>query len=164
MRTFQKGNWLRFFLRDPIGPAYDCQLYHDEMRDNFRRRPLLFSGFGRPLFGWDHVCGSEECALRVREFVDDRCKGSHRFTLAVGRQTGRNSDGKVKELATANRSLPRCSYRSAPPACSNAWANCSTIDSPNAGPVICNPTGSFPQIRPQGTEIPGRPASEAVTV
>jgi len=34
----------------------------------------------------------------------------------------------------------------------------------NAGPKICNPTGSFPQIFPHGTDIPGRPASEPVTV
>src|SRR2546423_4065640 len=55
-------------------------------------------------------------------------------------------------------------YTEAPPACSNAWANCSTRPSPNGGPKICKPTGSLPQILPQGTEIPGTPASEPVTV
>src|SRR5882724_4155684 len=52
----------------------------------------------------------------------------------------------------------------APPACSKAWASCRMRDSPKAGPKSCSPTGSSPQILPHGTEIPGTPASEPVTV
>src|SRR5882762_10916038 len=55
-------------------------------------------------------------------------------------------------------------YRVAPPASSKACANCRTRPSPNGGPKICKPTGSFPPIFPQGTEIPGTPASDPVTV
>ena len=55
-------------------------------------------------------------------------------------------------------------HSAAPPACSNAWASCKIRDSPKAGPKSCKPTGSFPQILPQGTEMPGTPASEPVTV
>src|SRR5207249_4171174 len=52
----------------------------------------------------------------------------------------------------------------APPACSKAWASCRTRASPKAAPKICRPTGSCPLILPQGTEIPGTPASDPVTV
>src|SRR2546430_10524294 len=36
--------------------------------------------------------------------------------------------------------------------------------SPKGGPKICRPTGNWPSILPQGTEIPGTPASDPVTV
>src|SRR6267154_4684973 len=55
-------------------------------------------------------------------------------------------------------------HSAAPPACSNAWASWRMRDSPNGGPKSCKPTGSFPQILPQGTEMPGTPANEPVTV
>ena len=39
-----------------------------------------------------------------------------------------------------------------------------TRASPKGGPKICRPTGNWPSILPQGTEIPGTPASDPVTV
>src|SRR5262249_47475335 len=55
-------------------------------------------------------------------------------------------------------------YTDPPPACSNAWASRRMLASPKAGPKTCRPTGSFPQTFPQGTEIPGTPAKDPVTV
>src|SRR5579859_3355691 len=52
----------------------------------------------------------------------------------------------------------------APPALSNAFASCKTRPSQKVWPKICKPTGNPSDVFPQGTEIPGTPASDPVTV
>src|SRR5260370_7715159 len=99
------------------------------------RRPSL------PLLGRDGICRAQKLALCTRQILDDGRKGWH------------GSSTHAKKSQTA-----------APPACSKACASCNTRASPKAVPKICNPTGSFSSILPHGTEIPGTPASDPVTV
>src|SRR5216683_462266 len=75
-----------------------------------------------------------------------------RFSMMVA------TDGTVSSIPAER------AQTAAPPACSKAWASWRTRASPKAAPKICRPTGSFPSILPQGTEIPGTPASDPVTV
>src|SRR6266436_1670921 len=138
-KPLQHRSVLWLLLKNPVGCGDHRALHGHYMGDEFGGRPGALPGTCSPEVAWDSISRPQQAVLRAVQFLEDRFEPRH------------DPFGQRR-------------YSAAPPACSKARANCRTRPSPKGGPKICNPTGSFPQTLPQGTEIPGTPAREPVTV
>jgi hypothetical protein len=150
-KPFQHRSVLWLLLKNPVGCGDHRALDGHYVGDEFGGRPGAVPGTCSPEADWDSIRRPQQAVLCAVQFLEDRFKPRH--------------DAFGQRLTPVDLSISRYSrYSAAPPACSKARASCNTRPSPKGGPKICKPTGSFPQTLPQGTEIPGTPAREPVTV
>lgn len=148
VNSLKNRNRLWLFSENPRGRGNYHTLYGRHVSYDLGGRPAAFPGTGVPEFERNRIGRAQQAGLRAGKLFANSSKSRH-GVLAQNRYwaTGYSR-----------------AYNVAPPAASKACATCSTRPSPKGGPKICSPTGNFPQTLPHGTEIPGTPAKDPVTV
>src|ERR1700692_3598760 len=130
-------------LHHPVGAAKNGSLDHDEVGYQLARGPAAAFRARLPLVRADGIGGAEEAALSVSQFLQDGIEPAHEMWRRSFPSTG------ALQFRSVDVKTERRLHTVAPPACSNACANCRTRASPKAGPKICRPTGNLPQTFPQ---------------
>ena len=153
---------------DAVGSAEDGAFDLAKMGNDFSGRPASIGRTETPKMRRNEVRSGEKTMLGTVELFNDAIKAGHgrieaslagaRLRLRLIYCDRRSFTGRTGPASESGR------YKEAPPDCSKAWARRRTLASPKAGPKIWRPTGRFPSILPQGTEMPGTPAREPVTV
>jgi hypothetical protein len=148
VNSLKNRNRLWLLSENPRGRRNYHTLYRRHVGYDRSGRPAAFPGTDVPKFRRNRIGRAQQAGLRTGKLLVNSSKSRH-GVLA----TNRNWATRYSRA-----------YNVAPPAASKACATCSTRPSPKGGPKICSPTGNFPETLPHGTEIPGTPAKDPVTV
>ena len=106
MKSLQKRNWFRIFLRDAIRAAKDGAFHHHQVGHQFGGGPFVWVRFSVPLICRNGVGRPEKPCLGATQLFANGIEAPHASTLS-----GTSSPGRLPEHGeywTPHRCLPSC--------------------------------------------------------